>query len=84
MALNRRMDRQNMVLYTMECYSTVLKMLLLGWWWPTLLIPALRSQRQTNLYDSEASRVYRVSARTYKTTQRNFASKNKTTTTKTL
>jgi hypothetical protein len=41
-------------------------------------LDALRRQRQRqmNLWESEASLVYRVSSRTAKTTQRNFVSKN--------
>jgi hypothetical protein len=49
-------------------------------WWYMPLIPALRRQRQEDLYEFEASLVYRVSARTARTTQRNLSrktSKNK-------
>ena len=44
------------------------------WWWHTLLIPALRRQRQEDLCESEASLVYRVSFRTARAvTQRNLS-----------
>ena len=33
-------------------------------WWRTLLIPALRRQRQVDLYEFKASLVYRASSRT--------------------
>ena len=42
----------------------------------TSLIPALRGQRQEDLYEFEASLVYRVSPRTARATQRNPVLKN--------
>jgi hypothetical protein len=47
-----------------------------GWWWPTPLIPALRSQRQSEMSESEASLVYRTSSRRTWTTRRNPVLKN--------
>jgi hypothetical protein len=41
------------------------------------LVPALLRQRQVDLYEFEASLVYRVSSRTARATQRNPVSKNK-------
>jgi hypothetical protein len=39
------------------------------------LIPALRRQRQVDIYKYEANLVYKVSSRTARTTQRNHVSK---------
>ena len=41
------------------------------------LFPALRRQRQVDLFEFEASLVYRASSRTARTTQRHPVSKNK-------
>lgn len=49
---------------------------LTGQWWWTHLIPALRRQRQVDLYEFEANLVYRASSRTAKTTQWDPVSKN--------
>jgi hypothetical protein len=46
-------------------------------WLGLTLIPALRGQTQVDLYEFEASPVYRVSSRTARATQRNLVS-NKT------
>ena len=47
--------------------------------WCTPLIPALEKQRQVDLYNFEASLVYRVSSRTARMiSQRNPVLKNKT------
>ena len=40
------------------------------------MIPALRSQRQVDLYEFEAILVYRASSRTAKATERNPVLKN--------
>jgi hypothetical protein len=59
--------------------------LLAGCWWRMPLIPALKRQRQADLYEIKASLAYRVSSRTAKSTQRNPTlktnnnNKNKTT-----
>ena len=42
-----------------------------GRWWSTPLIPALGKQRQVDLYEFEASLVYRASCRTARAIQRN-------------
>ena len=44
-------------------------------WWCTPLIPVFRRQRQVDLYELEASLVYRVSSRTARVTQRNPVSR---------
>ena len=45
--------------------------------WHTPLIPALRRQRQVDVYEFEASLVYRSSSRTARATQKNPALKKK-------
>jgi hypothetical protein len=55
----------------------LLKQGLPGQWWRIPLIPALRRQRQLDLYEFETSRVYRVSSRTARAIQRIPVSKKK-------
>ena len=46
-------------------------------WWCTLLIPALRRQRQVDLCKFEASLIYKASFRTVRAIQRNLSQKIK-------
>ena len=41
-----------------------MKLIQARWWWHISLIPALGRQRQADLYEFDASLVYRISSRT--------------------
>lgn len=47
------------------------------WWWYTPLVPALGRQKQADIYEFEASLVYRPSSKTAKDTQRTLSWKKK-------
>ena len=52
-------------------FYTLKRWVLAGQWWHIPLIPALERQRQVDLYEFEASLVYRESPRIAKAIQRN-------------